>query len=105
MAFAYCPDCLVRLEIKRKPKIGQVVTCWCCSATMRICDLNPLQLDSPPPKIPVEKYFHMENRFKMLTKTRPDAVKGLFGEAQKDIRIRRGLYEYLAARRMETDQK
>ena len=45
MAFAYCPDCLVRLDIKRKPKIGRVVTCWCCGATMRISDLNPLLLD------------------------------------------------------------
>jgi uncharacterized protein YbaR (Trm112 family) len=45
MAFAYCPDCRVRLDIKRKPKIGQVVNCWCCSATMRISDLNPLLLD------------------------------------------------------------
>lgn len=46
MAFAYCPDCLVRLDIKRKPRIGHRVTCWSCSATLRISDPNPLQLDS-----------------------------------------------------------
>ena len=45
MAFAYCPDCLVRVDVRRKPKIGQIVTCWCCSATLRVTDLNPLQLD------------------------------------------------------------
>lgn len=45
MAFAYCPDCLVRLDIKRKPWIGYVVTCWSCSATLRVSDPNPLQLD------------------------------------------------------------
>jgi lysine biosynthesis protein LysW len=45
MAFAYCPDCLVRLDVKRKPKIGQTVRCWSCKATLRVSDLNPLALD------------------------------------------------------------
>jgi hypothetical protein len=45
MAFAYCPDCLVRLDIKRKPRIGQKVTCWSCGAVLRVSDLNPLQMD------------------------------------------------------------
>jgi pyruvate-ferredoxin/flavodoxin oxidoreductase len=67
--------------------------------------LNPLQIDSPAPKIPVSTYFQMENRFKMLTKTHPEDAKELFGEAQHDIRHRRGLYEYLAARKMEPSKK
>lgn len=45
MAFAYCPDCLVRVDLSRMPKIGQKVTCWCCSAILGVIDLNPLQLD------------------------------------------------------------
>jgi pyruvate-ferredoxin/flavodoxin oxidoreductase len=32
---------------------------------------NPLQLDSPPPKIKLEDYLMTEIRFKMLTKTNP----------------------------------
>ena len=45
MAFAYCPGCLVRVELNRTPKMGQQVTCWCCSVVFRVTDLNPLQLD------------------------------------------------------------
>lgn len=45
MAFAYCPDCLVRVEVSRSPKMGQEVTCWCCNARLHVTDLNPLQLD------------------------------------------------------------
>ena len=49
---------------------------------------NPLQLDSPAPKIPLEKYMYMENRFKMLTKSQPEAAKRLLQEAQDDVNAR-----------------
>jgi pyruvate-ferredoxin/flavodoxin oxidoreductase len=58
---------------------------------------NPLQLDSSPPKEKVEKYFQMENRFRMLTKMDPDSAKELFQQAQKDIESRWKLYEYLSS--------
>ena len=45
MAYAYCPDCLVRLDVRRRSRLGQLVTCWNCGATLRVSDLNPLQLD------------------------------------------------------------
>jgi lysine biosynthesis protein LysW len=45
MAYAYCPDCLARVDLSRIPKIGQLATCWCCRAALRVSDLNPLQLD------------------------------------------------------------
>ena len=45
MAFAYCPDCLVRLDVRHRSRKGQRVTCWNCGATLRVSDLNPLQLD------------------------------------------------------------
>ena len=45
MAFAYCPDCLVRLDVRHRSRKGQRVTCWSCGATLRVTDLNPLQLD------------------------------------------------------------
>ncbi len=40
----------------------------------------------------------MENRFKMLTKSKPDVAKRLFQEAQRDADTRWRLYESLAAR-------
>jgi pyruvate-ferredoxin/flavodoxin oxidoreductase len=45
--------------------------------------LNPLQLDSPPPKIPLKSYMEMENRFKILMKTQPVRAKALMERAQK----------------------
>lgn len=59
---------------------------------------NPLLLDSRPPKMPVKEYMHMENRFKMLELSQPDVAAVLFEQAQQDVNIRWGLYEYLAAR-------
>ena len=60
--------------------------------------LNPLQLDSGAPKIKVEEYLGTENRFKMLTKSRPEDAKRLFALAQSDIEARWRFYESLAAR-------
>lgn len=62
---------------------------------------NPLKLDSHPPKIPVENYLNLENRFRMLTKSKPEEAKRLFREAQEDVNRRRKLYEYLAARKFD----
>ena len=61
---------------------------------------NPLRLDSRPPKMRVEDYLLMENRFKMLTKSRPEEAKRLFAEAQEDAEERWRFYEYLAARKV-----
>ncbi len=60
-----------------------------------------LQLDARPPKLPVEKYLMMENRFKMLTKSDPGRAKVLFQNVKKDVKVRRALYEHLAACRKE----
>lgn len=59
---------------------------------------NPLQLDSPPPKIKVEEYLMSEIRFKMLTKSKPEEAKRLFALAQQDVDARYRLYQYLAQR-------
>ncbi|HEX7516604.1 MAG TPA: pyruvate:ferredoxin (flavodoxin) oxidoreductase [Chthoniobacterales bacterium] len=60
---------------------------------------NPLQLDSAGPRMKVTDYFKLENRFKMLDKIDPEAAKELLAQAQEDVSARRGLYEYLAARK------
>ncbi len=59
---------------------------------------NPLHLDSAQPRVPVERYLNLENRFRMLAQTNPQAAKRLFTEAQKDVNRRWQLYQYLAAR-------
>jgi pyruvate-ferredoxin/flavodoxin oxidoreductase len=61
--------------------------------------LNPLQLDSAgPQKMRIEEYLGMENRFKMLTKMRPEEAKRLTNLAQEDAEARFRLYQALAAR-------
>ncbi|NWF70541.1 MAG: pyruvate:ferredoxin (flavodoxin) oxidoreductase [Chloroflexi bacterium] len=59
---------------------------------------NPLVLDSRPPKLPVKDYMYMENRFRMLTLSKPEVAKQLLEEAQHDVQTRWALYEYLASR-------
>jgi pyruvate-ferredoxin/flavodoxin oxidoreductase len=64
---------------------------------------NPLQLDSGPPKLPVSRYMAMENRFRMLGLTHPEAAKRLAKRAQEEIRERWALYEHLASRKFSPD--
>lgn len=64
---------------------------------------NPLQLDSRSPKQPVETSMYKENRFKMLTKSKPVDAKRLMQEAQKDVDTRWAMYQYLANRSPETN--
>src|SRR5262249_42126662 len=59
---------------------------------------NPLTLDSRTPKLPLKDYLHMENRFRMLEMSKPEAAAVLFEEAQQDVNTRWALYEYLASR-------
>ena len=65
---------------------------------------NPLHLDSRDPKLPINNYMLMENRFKMLFKTKPEKAKYLFKEAQNDITARWNFYKYLAARGSEEEK-
>jgi len=59
---------------------------------------KPLQLDSRAPKIPVEQFLRMENRFNQLIKGNDEASKKLFADAQTDVDSRWKMYSYLAAR-------
>jgi pyruvate-ferredoxin/flavodoxin oxidoreductase len=63
---------------------------------------NPLQLDMRSPKIPVEQYMYAENRFKMLKASKPEPAKLLLKQAQEDVNARWQLYQYMAARQLET---
>jgi pyruvate-ferredoxin/flavodoxin oxidoreductase len=58
---------------------------------------NPLQLDSRAPKMPLERYAYNENRYRMLTKTNPEAAEELMDAAQQFILERWSRYEQMAA--------
>jgi pyruvate-ferredoxin/flavodoxin oxidoreductase len=59
--------------------------------------LNPLQLDSKGPKIPLQDYIYNETRFKMLTQSDPSEAERLLHLAEGDIRARWRMYEQLAS--------
>jgi len=59
---------------------------------------NPLQLDSTAAKLKVQDYLLSENRFKMLTKSKPEDAKKFFAQAQADADHRWKYYQYLAGR-------
>lgn len=58
---------------------------------------SPLHLDSAAPTLRVADYFKMENRFKLLTKSKPEESAQVFQLAQNDADARRRKYEYLAS--------
>jgi pyruvate-ferredoxin/flavodoxin oxidoreductase len=64
---------------------------------------NPLQLDSPPPKAGVRDYLLSENRFKMLTLSKPDSARQFLAEAQTDADSRRKFYEFMQSRTPKAD--
>jgi pyruvate-ferredoxin/flavodoxin oxidoreductase len=59
---------------------------------------NPLQLDSPAAKTKVQDYLLSENRFKMLTKSKPEDAKKFFAQAQVDAERRFKNYQFMAGR-------
>ncbi|MGO9391632.1 pyruvate:ferredoxin (flavodoxin) oxidoreductase [Rhodoblastus sp.] len=65
---------------------------------MRRADMNPFRLDSTRPRIAVENFVYQENRYRILTQTRPDDAKMLLREAQAAVDERYRIYEDLAAR-------
>jgi pyruvate-ferredoxin/flavodoxin oxidoreductase len=58
--------------------------------------LNPMQLDSKAPKVPLKDYIYNETRFKMLTQSDPERASSLLELAQKDVVTRWRTYEQLA---------
>ena len=57
---------------------------------------NPLQLDSTAAKTKVQDYLLSENRFKMLTKSKPEDAKRFFAQAQVDADRRWADYQFMA---------
>jgi pyruvate-ferredoxin/flavodoxin oxidoreductase len=64
---------------------------------------NPLQLDSPTPKENVRDYLLSENRFKMLTMSKPDDARLFFAQAQTDAEARRRYYQFLQSQSLQAE--
>ena len=58
---------------------------------------NPLQLDSKAPTMALKDYAYKENRYTMLTKSKPEQAKRLMELAQQDVNRRWQMYQKLAA--------
>jgi pyruvate-ferredoxin/flavodoxin oxidoreductase len=63
---------------------------------------NPLQLDSAAAKTKVLDFLLSENRFKMLTQSKPEDAKRFFAQAQQDADRRWLSYQYMAGRDLKT---
>jgi len=57
---------------------------------------NPLTVDSGALKISVKDYEMQENRFKMLTLSKPEEAKKYFEQTQADAQYRWNYYQYLS---------
>jgi pyruvate-ferredoxin/flavodoxin oxidoreductase len=64
---------------------------------------NPLQIDSSAAKTKVQDFLLSENRFKMLTKSKPEDAKKFFAQAQTDADRRWKLYQFMQTRDMKPD--
>ena len=50
--------------------------------------INPLHLDSRPPKIPLKDYVYRETRYRVLAAIHPDEARRLLDLAQRDVEER-----------------
>lgn len=57
---------------------------------------NPLQLDSRTPKGHLADAIYRENRFAMLTRSKPEEARKLLEEAELELHSRWKLYHYMA---------
>jgi pyruvate-ferredoxin/flavodoxin oxidoreductase len=59
---------------------------------------SPMSIDSQPKKTTVEEYMNLENRFKMLSKTHPEAAKQYYAQATLRAKERYAELQYIAAK-------
>ncbi len=65
---------------------------------------NSFKLESKGLKIPLKDYAYLETRYKMLTKSHPEAAAKLMEQAQQDVVDKWKVYEQLAAEK-DADKK
>jgi pyruvate-ferredoxin/flavodoxin oxidoreductase len=73
--------------------------------TLTAVGKSPLQLDSRPPTLPLQKYIYNETRYTMLVRSEPEVARTLLAQAQQDVLSRWRLYEYLAAQPLNGEPK
>ncbi len=56
----------------------------------------PLVLDSKKPSIPVKEYIYTENRYKALTRSKPEVAQKLAEDLQKEVDARYAFYEEMS---------
>jgi pyruvate-ferredoxin/flavodoxin oxidoreductase len=66
---------------------------------------NPFKLESKGMKIPLKDYAYMETRYKMLTRSHPEAAAKLMELAQQDVVDKWKVYEQLASANTEDQNK
>lgn len=54
---------------------------------------NPFVLDSKSPSIPLEDYIYSENRYRILTYSKPEIAKEYYKKAQEEVSNRWKIYE------------
>jgi pyruvate-ferredoxin/flavodoxin oxidoreductase len=64
---------------------------------LRKVGINPLQLDSKPPTIPLEDYIYNETRYSMLKLSDPERAAKLLAIAEEGIAFCWATYQALAA--------
>jgi pyruvate-ferredoxin/flavodoxin oxidoreductase len=62
--------------------------------------MNPLQLDSGPPTVPLADYIYNETRYRMLQKLDPERAKALLAKAEAEVKRHFTLYEQLSRLKM-----
>ena len=55
-----------------------------------------MKLESKAPSIPFKQYAYNETRYRMLTKSHPEAAKKLLEQAQQDVNEKWQLYSGMA---------
>ena len=66
---------------------------------------NPLQLDSKPPALPLEKYIYNEGRYTVLKQSDPKSAQALLEQAQQSVSARWRQYEHLGSITIPPAQK
>jgi pyruvate-ferredoxin/flavodoxin oxidoreductase len=62
---------------------------------------NPLQIDSAPPSLPLEKYIYNETRYTMLRYNNPQEAEKLYMKASEDVANRWKWYKHWSQMSME----
>jgi lysine biosynthesis protein LysW len=42
---AYCPECNAKVTLRKRPRLGQIVTCRQCDTRLEVIDVMPLEFD------------------------------------------------------------